>query len=93
MAFVGQSGSGKSTIIKLIERFYGISAGKIFFGSSDAEGIKIKSLQKQIGLVNQEATIFSGTVEENITYGLQDYDKEEVYNVAEKSGCMEFLSN
>ena len=44
-------------------------------------------------LVSQEATIFSGTMEQNITYGLQDYDKEEVCNVAEKSGCMEFLSN
>ena len=74
MAFVGQSGSGKSTIVKLVERFYKLNEGSIYFGDINSEKIKIKHLRQQIGLVSQEATIFSGTLEENITYGLKDYN-------------------
>ena len=73
MAFVGQSGSGKSTITKLIEHFYRIQDGRILFGEKDSKDLNIKFLRQQIGLVNQEATIFSGTIEENIAYGLTDY--------------------
>ena len=70
VAFVGESGSGKSTIIKLIEKFYQIESGSISLGGSDQSFIQAKHLRKQIGLVNQEATLFSGTIRENIVYGL-----------------------
>lgn len=62
MAFAGQSGSGKSTIIKLIEKFYKTSNGKILFSGIDSERLHIRELRRKIGLVNQEATIFSGTI-------------------------------
>ena len=67
---MGESGSGKSTIIKLIEKFYQIESGSIYLGGTDQSFIQAKHLRKQIGLVNQEATLFSGTIRENIVYGL-----------------------
>ena len=67
---MGESGSGKSTIIKLIEKFYQIESGSIHLGGTDQSFIQAKHLRKQIGLVNQEATLFSGTIRENIVYGL-----------------------
>lgn len=59
---MGQSGSGKSTIIKLIEKFYRISNGKIMFGDVDSELLNIREIRKKIGMVNQEATILSGSI-------------------------------
>lgn len=50
-------------------------------------------MRKQIGLVNQDATLFSGNIQENITYGLEDYSLEEMEEAAERAGCLEFLNN
>lgn len=88
MAFAGQSGSGKSTIIKLIEKFYKTTNGKVFFGGIDSDHLNSRELRKKIGMVNQEATIFSGTIEENISYGLDSYTQEELINAAKKAGCL-----
>jgi ABC-type multidrug transport system fused ATPase/permease subunit len=93
IAFVGESGSGKSTIIKLIEKFYKIESGSIFYGRHNQEDINAICLRKQIGLVNQDATMFSGTIKGNITYGLDDYSVEDVEDASERSGCMEFLKD
>jgi ABC-type multidrug transport system fused ATPase/permease subunit len=78
VSFVGQSGSGKSTIIKLIERFYHIEKGKILMGNTDSALMNLGEMRKQIGMVNQEATIFSGTIEDNISYGLDDYTQDDL---------------
>jgi ABC-type multidrug transport system fused ATPase/permease subunit len=85
---VGESGSGKSTIIKLIEKFYKIESGSIFFGPHNQDDINAVYLRKQMGLVNQDATMFSGTIRDNITYGIDDYSIEDIEDVAERSGCM-----
>lgn len=50
-------------------------------------------MRKQIGLVNQDATLFSGTIQDNIIYGLEDFSIEEMEQAAERAGCMEFLNN
>ena len=91
VAFVGESGSGKSTVIKLIEKFYRISGGSIGYGLYNQRDMKATHLRRQIGLVNQEATMFSGTVQDNITYGLSDYSLQDMEDAAERAGCLEFL--
>ncbi|KAG5572895.1 hypothetical protein H5410_062661, partial [Solanum commersonii] len=78
-AFVGQSGSGKSTIIGLIERFYDPLSGVIKIDGRDIRSYHLKSLRNQIALVSQEPTLFSGTIRENIAYGV--LASEEAANV------------
>lgn len=68
-----------------------IESGSILYGPHNQEDINAIHLRKQIGLVNQDATMFSGTIKDNITYGLDDYSIEDVEDAAERSGCMEFL--
>ena len=62
VAFVGQSGSGKSTIVKLIERFYEIQSGEITYDGINSKEMNIKNIREQIGFVSQEAVLFSGTI-------------------------------
>lgn len=88
---MGESGSGKSTIVKLIEKFYRIESGGIFFGAHNQEDINAVHLRRQMGLVNQDATMFSGTIRGNITYGIDSYSIEDLEDAAERAGCMEFL--
>ena len=68
-AIVGSTGSGKSTLIKLILRFYEKNSGKIFFDNNEIESLVIDSLRSKIGLVSQDVFLFEGTVFENIAYG------------------------
>ncbi|KAK9313990.1 hypothetical protein V1524DRAFT_409209 [Lipomyces starkeyi] len=70
VALVGASGSGKSTIVGLIERFYNPVRGKIFLDGIDIEDLNVKWLRQQIGLVSQEPILFSGTIFENVSFGL-----------------------
>ena len=94
VAFVGESGSGKSTIVKLIENFYRIEeGGSIRYGAHRQGDISVTHLRRQIGLVSQEATMFSGTVRDNIVYGPDKFSDSQVERAAERAGCMEFLSN
>jgi len=72
IAFVGSSGSGKSTLIGLMERFYDPIEGVISFDGIDLKELDIKQLRQQIGLVSQEPLLFSGTIEENISYGVMN---------------------
>ena len=60
----------------------------MYYGGVPSNEINIKSLRGQIGLVNQEATLFAGTIEENITYGLKDYSFDQLQEAARKSGCL-----
>ncbi|HIW11568.1 MAG TPA: ABC transporter ATP-binding protein/permease [Candidatus Salinicoccus stercoripullorum] len=93
VAFVGPSGSGKSTIFALIERYYDILSGAIEIDGIDIRDIPLASLRKNIGYVAQESAIISGTILENITYGLEDtdYTRKEVEAAVIKSYAKEFI--
>ncbi|EAR88936.1 ABC-type multidrug transport system, ATPase and permease component (macronuclear) [Tetrahymena thermophila SB210] len=93
VAFVGTSGSGKSTIIKLIERFYDTSIGQVLIDDLNVKDIKISSLRKHIGLVSQEPMLFSGSIIDNIVYGVEKYTIEEVDRACAMAGVDEFLKD
>ncbi len=91
-AIVGSTGSGKSTLIKLILRFYEKKSGKIFFDNNEIESLVIDSLRSKIGLVSQDVFLFEGTVFENIAYGNIDASTEDVWNAARLSESDKFIS-
>ena len=91
-AIVGSTGSGKSTLIKLILIFYEKNSGKIFFDNNEIESLVIDSLRSKIGLVSQDVFLFEGTVFENIAYGNIDASTEDVWNAARLSESDKFIS-
>lgn len=91
IALVGASGSGKSTIINLIPRFYDVNKGKISIDNVDVKDWELEHLRKQIGLVSQEIALFDLSVFENITYGCQNFSTQEVYNVAKSAAAHDFI--
>jgi len=91
VALVGPTGAGKSTIIKLICRFYEPKSGQILIDGYDIRKVKIKSLRRQIGIVPQETFLFSGTIMDNIRYGRIDASDEEVIAAAKIVGAHEFI--
>ena len=92
VAVVGPSGSGKTTLCNLLPRFYDVSGGRILLDGHNIKDVTIKSLRKQIGIVQQEVYLFSGTVFENISYGKMDATEEEIINAAKAAGAHEFIS-
>lgn len=92
-AFVGHSGCGKSSIISLIERFYDPIEGEIHFSGIDIRKFDPKWLKKQIGIVSQEPVLFTGTIRENICYGLEmdDITDEDLDSACKKAACFEFI--
>lgn len=93
-ALVGQSGSGKSTIIGLIERFYDPLKGEVIIDGRDVKSYHLRSLRKHIALVSQEPTLFSGTIRENIIYGVSDkVDELEIIEAAKAANAHEFISS
>jgi len=91
VALVGPTGAGKSTIIKLICRFYEPKSGQILIDGYDIRKVKMKSLRRQIGIVPQETILFSGTIMDNIRYGRIDASDEEVIAAAKIVGAHEFI--
>jgi ATP-binding cassette subfamily B protein len=91
VALVGPSGSGKSTLCNLIPRFYDVTSGRITVDGQDIRDLTQKSLRENIGMVQQEVYLFSGTVYENIAYGKQDATKEEIEQAARLAGAHEFI--
>jgi len=91
VALVGPTGAGKSTIIKLICRFYEPKSGQILIDGYDIRKVKLKSLRRQIGIVPQETFLFSGTIMDNIRYGRIDASDEEVIAAAKIVGAHEFI--
>ena len=85
VALVGLSGSGKSTIIQLIERFYDVNNGEILIDGKNIKDYNLYELRKRIGLVSQEPSIFKRKVYENILYGNLDTTKENVLEMAQKA--------
>lgn len=93
VALVGGSGSGKSTVISLIERFYEPLSGNILLDGNNIKDLDLKWLRQQIGLVNQEPALFATTIRENILYGKEDATIEEITRAAKLSEAMSFISN
>lgn len=84
-ALVGASGGGKTTICNLIPRFYQISRGKIYLDGIDLQKIKVQSLRKQIGMVQQDVFLFAGSVKDNIAYGKPGATDEEIIQAAKRA--------
>ena len=91
VALVGPSGGGKTTLCNLIPRFYDVTAGRILVDGHDVKDVTSSSLRSQIGVVQQDVYLFSGTVLENIEYGKPGASKEEVVEAAKKAGAHEFI--
>ena len=93
IALVGPSGAGKTTISKLIPRFYDISRGTIKIDGVDIKDLTLDSLRDNIGIVQQDVYLFSGTVKENIRYGKDDASDEEIERAAALAGATEFIKD
>ncbi|MBQ4515250.1 MAG: ABC transporter ATP-binding protein [Clostridia bacterium] len=91
IALVGPSGGGKTTLCNLIPRFYDVTAGKILIDGQDIRNLTLESLRGQIGMVQQEVYLFSGTVFENIEYGKPGATKEEIIKAAKQAGAHDFI--
>ncbi|KAJ9169431.1 hypothetical protein P3X46_017631 [Hevea brasiliensis] len=92
-ALVGQSGSGKSTIIGLIERFYDPQNGVILIDERDIKSYNLRRLRSHIALVSQEPTLFAGTIYQNIVYGKEDATEAEIRKAAMLANAHEFISS
>ena len=93
VAFVGPSGGGKTTLCNLIPRFYNVSDGEILLDGKNIKSYTLKSLRDNIGMVQQDVYLFSGTVFENISYGKPGATMEEVIEAAKRAGAHEFISD
>ncbi len=91
VAIVGPSGGGKTTLCNLIPRFYDPTGGTITIDGRDIKKITLKSLRKNIGMVQQDVYLFSGTIFENIRYGRPDASRDEVIEAAKRAGADEFI--
>ena len=91
VAIVGPSGAGKSTLCHLIPRFYDINSGRILIDDIDIKDIKLKSLRGNMGLVQQDVFLFTGTIKENILYGQPSASDDEVIAAAKKASIHDFI--
>ena len=91
IALVGATGSGKTTIANLINRFYDVNSGEILFDGINVNSIKKADLRKNVGVVLQETNLFTGTVLENLRYGHLDATREECIEACKKTGAHEFI--
>ncbi len=92
VAFLGSTGAGKSTLINLVPRFYDVSAGRILLDGIDIRKLRQDSLLSQIGIVPQETVLFSGTVRDNIRYGVPEASDEEVVAAAKAAQAHSFIT-
>ena len=92
-SLVGHSGSGKSTILNLIPRFYDCKSGDISIDNQSIYDVTLHSLRKNISLVSQETTLFDDTIKNNIKYANLDASDEEIFEAAKLSHCEEFIKN
>ncbi|PFN96128.1 multidrug ABC transporter ATP-binding protein [Bacillus sp. AFS076308] len=92
-AIIGGTGSGKSTLINLIPRFYDVDSGHVLVDGVDVREMTQEQLRQKIGFVPQQAVLFTGTISENIRYGKEDASDEEVHHAAEIAQANEFISS
>ena len=92
-AIVGSTGSGKSTLIKLLLRLYEINSGKILYDDIELKDFKLSTLREKIGLVSQDVFLFEGTVFENIAYGNLSATEEEIWDAAKQSEAIDFIKD
>jgi len=92
VALVGSSGSGKSTVISLVERFYDPTSGSVRLDGVDLKALNVKWLRKSLGLVSQEPVLFATTIMENIKYGKDTATPQEVEAAAHKANAMQFIA-
>ncbi|WP_150266890.1 ABC transporter ATP-binding protein [Paenibacillus tepidiphilus] len=93
IAFVGPSGAGKTTICSLLPRFYEVTGGAITVDGMDIRDLQLQSLRRQIGIVQQDVFLFSGTIRENIAYGKLDADLEEIWEAARRAHLEELIQS
>ena len=91
VAFIGSTGSGKSTLINLVARFFDVTGGKILVDECDIKDVKIKDLREKIGFVPQKGVLFSGTIASNLKLGNEKLTEEEMKRVAQISQSLEFI--
>ena len=91
VAVVGPTGSGKTTIMNLINRFYDVNSGKVTFDGVDVRDITLESLRNNVGIVLQDSVLFTGTVEDNIKYGKPDASRDEVIAAAKEANIHDFI--
>ena len=90
-ALVGASGAGKTTLCSLIPRFYDVTGGRVLIDGRDVRSVTLKSLRSQIGMVQQDVYLFTGTIYENIAYGKPGATREEVIEAAKNANAHEFI--
>jgi ATP-binding cassette subfamily B protein len=93
VALLGATGSGKTTVINLIPRFYDASDGRVLIDGHDVRDVTLESLRAQIGIVLQETTLFSGTIRENIAFGRPDATEEEIQAAARAAAAHHFITS
>lgn len=91
VALVGPTGSGKTTVMNLLNRFYDIDSGEIYFDDTEVKNLTLKSLRNNVGIVLQESVIFTGTILDNIRYGKPDATLAEVQEAAKKANIHDFI--
>jgi ATP-binding cassette subfamily B protein len=91
-AFIGSTGSGKSTIINLLPRFYDPTKGEILIDGMNIQDVSLKDLREKIGYVPQKGYLFSGTIKSNLSFGKEDATKEELKEASEIAQAYEFIS-
>ncbi|MBD5430276.1 ABC transporter ATP-binding protein [Lactobacillus sp.] len=91
VAVVGPTGSGKTTIMNLVNRFYDVNSGRITFDDVDIRDITLESLRNNVGIVLQESVLFTGTIEDNIKYGKPNASREEVIAAAKEANIHDFI--
>lgn len=92
-AFIGSTGSGKSSLVSLIPRFYDVTLGKILVDGVDVRDYNLKALRQKVGFVPQKALLFTGSIEENLKYGKSDADLEELDQAATVAQAKEFIDS
>lgn len=93
IAFIGSTGSGKSSLVQLIPRFYDVTLGKILVDGVDVRDYNLKALRQKIGFIPQKALLFTGTIAENLRYGKEDASVQELELAAEISQAKEFIDS
>ena len=93
IALLGATGSGKTTIINLVPRFYDVSAGKVLIDGHDVRDVQLESLRRQIGIVLQETNLFTGTIRDNIAFGRPEATDDEIIAAAKAAAAHDFITD